>query len=52
MVALFTTHVRPILDYCSGIWNVGYVGDVTLLKSVQRKWTKKSEGLSNLSYGE
>ena len=52
MVALFTTHVRPILDYCSGVWHVGYAGDVILLESVQRRWTKKMEGLSNLSYGE
>ena len=52
MVALFVTHIRPILDYCSCVWNVGYVGDVTLLESVQRRWTKKIDGMSNLSYGE
>ena len=39
MVALFVSHVRPILDYCSCIWNVGYVSDLTLLETVQRRWT-------------
>ena len=52
MDALFTNHVRPILDYCSSVWNVGDIADVTLLKSVQRRWTKKIKGLSNLSYCE
>ena len=37
MVALFITHYRPILDYYSCVWNVGYVGDVILLESVQRR---------------
>ena len=47
MVALFVTHIRLILVYCSCVWNVGYVGDVTLLESVQRRWTKKIDGMSN-----
>ena len=50
MVALFITHIRPILDYCLCVWNVGYV-DVTLLESVHRRWTKQIDGMSNLSYG-
>ena len=37
MVALFITYIRPVLDYCSCVWNVGYVGDVILLESVQRR---------------
>ena len=40
MTPLFVTHIRPILDYCSTVWNVGYDGDVTLLEGVQRRWTK------------
>ena len=52
MVTLFVSHIRPILDYCSTVWNVGYVGDLKLLESVQRRWTKQVEGLGDLEYGE
>ena len=34
MVSLFVTHIRPILDYCSTVWNVGYAGDLALLEGV------------------
>ena len=52
MVILFVTHVRPILDYCSCVWNVGHLGDVVFLESVQRKWTNRVEGLESFPYGE
>ena len=29
MTTLFVTHIRPILNYCLTVWNVGYAGDVT-----------------------
>ena len=31
MVTLFVTHIRPLLDYCSTIWCVGYEEDLNLL---------------------
>ena len=34
MVALFVTHIRPIIDYCLTVWNVGYAGDLALLEGV------------------
>ena len=52
MVPLFTTHVRPLLEYSSALWNLGYIGDIKLLESVQRRWTKNIRGLENLSYSE
>ncbi len=51
MVTLFTTHIRPLLDYCSTVWCVGYVDDLNLLESVQRRWTKQVVGMSELDYG-
>ena len=33
IVALFVSHVSLILDYCSCIWNVGYVSDLTSLET-------------------
>ena len=50
MVTLFRSHIRPILDYCSCVWNVGYVGDQKLLESVQRRWTKRVDGLGDVQY--
>jgi hypothetical protein len=41
MVTLFVTHVQPILDYCSCVWNVGFVEDMHIIESVQKRWTKQ-----------
>ena len=51
MLTLFTTHIRPILEYCSCLWHTGYVGDIKALESVQRRWTKHIVGMSHLDYG-
>ena len=50
MLMLFVMYVRPILDYCSCVWNTGYVGDLKLLEAVQRCWTKNVEGLTEMDY--
>ena len=50
MVTLFVSHIRPLLDYCSTVWNLGYVGDIEKLEKVQRRWTKQVVGLRDLSY--
>ena len=52
MVTLFVSHIRPLLDYCSTVWNLGYVGDLQKLERVQRRWTKEIHGLGEVSYGE
>ena len=52
MLYLLTTHIRPLLEYCSCIWNTGYVEDLRLLESVQRRWTKRIDGLASISYIE
>ena len=40
MVSLFVSHIRPIIDYGSCLWNVGYLQDVRRLESLQRRWTR------------
>ena len=50
MVTLFCTHIRPILEYCSNVWNTGYIGDQRVLESVQRRWTKHIDTVSHLDY--
>ncbi len=52
MLQAFVTHVRPIIDFGSVLWNTGYISDLQLLESVQRSWTKKIVGFSDLSYAD
>ena len=50
MLRLFISHIRPTIDYCSTVWNTGYLGDIRLLESLQRRWTREIEGLGNQEY--
>ena len=50
MLSLFVSHIRPLLDFASPVWNTGYLGDLHLLESVQRRWTKNIDGMTELSY--
>ena len=50
MRQLYISHIRPLLEFGSTVWNTGYLEDLRLLESVQRRWTKKIEGFSDLSY--
>ena len=50
MVSLFVSHICHLLDYCSCVWNMGYVVDSGMLESIQRRWTKQIAGMENLSY--
>ena len=49
MKDVFVSHVRPIIDFSSVVWNTGYVGDVMKLERIQRRWTKKIDGFDVLS---
>ena len=50
MIPLFISHIRPGLEYCSCVWNVGYLGDMRLLESLQRRWTREIEGVGDMPY--
>ena len=50
MLYLLTVHIRPIIEYCSCVWNTGYLGDLRLLESVQRRWTKQIASVEALDY--
>lgn len=52
MVKLFITHVRPLLEFASPVWNTGYITDLSLLESVQRRWTKLITGCETMSYDQ
>ena len=52
MKNVFITHVRPLLEFSSSLWNSGFLQDLSSIESVQRKWTKRIYTLSELSYNE
>ena len=49
---LFTTFVRPHLEYCQAVWSPYLKKHKRLLESVQRRATKLVDGLHQLSYSE
>ena len=52
MKKIFIAHIRPLMDFCSTVWNTGYITDIKSLEAVQRRWTKRIDGLSNMQYSE
>ena len=52
LMNIYKFHVHPLLEYCSSLWNLGYIGDVKLLEGVQRRWTKSVEGMGSLPYNQ
>jgi len=46
----FSVYVRPILEYCSPVWNPVYIGDIKRIEAVQRRFTKKLSGYRHISY--
>ena len=52
MTALLISDIRPLTDFCSQLWGLGYLGDLRLIESVQRRWTKQVQGLHDLPYLE
>ena len=50
MVTVYKTHIRPLLEFSSCIFYNIYIGDLKLLESPQRRWTKNISGLENDDY--
>ena len=47
---IFTSRVRPILEYGNVIWNPGLIRDIDAIERVQRRATKTVRGISTMSY--
>lgn len=52
MKSLLISDIRPLIDFASPVWNTGFLGDLNLLESIQRRWTKQVINFSHLSYPE
>ena len=50
MVKMFTSRVRPILEYNCELWSPHNLQDIDRIESVQRSFTAKIFGLENFSY--
>jgi hypothetical protein len=48
----FVVYIRPMLEYCSCVWNSCYIGDIKKLESVQKKFAKCLRGLRGLKYAD
>jgi hypothetical protein len=52
LVKAFITYVRPLLEYCTPVWSPHTQANIDKIESVQRRFTKRIEGLSSISYPE
>ncbi|KGL91096.1 hypothetical protein N301_01753, partial [Charadrius vociferus] len=52
ILPLYSTLVRPHLEYCIQLWSPQHNKDMDLLKPVQRRSTRMIGGLEHLSYEE
>ena len=50
LLILLRSLVLPIIDYSSIIWNPHTFQDIATLESVQRNYTSKLEGMSDMNY--
>ena len=48
----FTAYVRPLLESNSQVWSPHLLGDIRRVENVQRRFTKRLDGLYSLPYTE
>ena len=49
---LYSSYVRPHIEYCAQAWSQHFVGDINLLESVQRRATRLIPCLKEKTYEE
>ena len=49
---LFSTYVRPLVEYCNTIWSPYTLELIDLIENVQRSFTRRIPSLRQLTYPE
>ena len=52
LIRAYTVYIRPTLEYCSSVWSPYRLKDIKDIEKVQRKFTKRLNGLQYLPYAE
>ena len=52
LIALYTSLVRPHLEYCCSVWNPHFRKDIELIEGVQRRATKLGKDVEHLHYND
>src|SRR5260221_2773528 len=52
LINTFNIYVRPALEYASSVWSPNYIGIITLIEGVQRRFTKRLFGIFEFCYGD
>ena len=50
LINIYKSLIRPMLEYSSCLWNLGYIGDLQSLERIQRRWTRSITGFERLPY--
>ena len=49
MITLYISHIRPLLEFGTCVWNLEYTSDIKLLENVHWQWTKRVDGFEYLT---
>ena len=52
LMNVYTSHIRQLMEYCSCLWSVGYLGDMRLLERVQWAYSCKCTPTHDLTKHE
>ena len=52
LLKAYVAYILPLFDYCSTIWSPSKLCEIDLLEDVQRNFTKRLQGMDELSYEE
>jgi hypothetical protein len=52
LVKMFTSFCRPKLEFNTCVWSPHHVSEIVMVENVQRRFTKRINGLRDLTYAE
>jgi hypothetical protein len=52
LLKAYNSYILPLFDYCSTVWSPTKLCDIDLLENVQRNFTKRLQGMEEVSYEE